>query len=184
MPRYVVLLRGVNVGRGRRVPMADLRHVLADLGGERVRTLLNSGNAVVDLPARPARTANRVAEQVRQGLAARLDVQVPTIVRREADFRAAVAGSPLAGVVTDPSRLLLAFAADAAALQGLAPLAAMAGPGEQLAIGPHAAYLHCPAGIRDGGLGPAVLGPAGRLVTTRNWATTLKLAALLDEDRD
>ncbi len=179
MARYVILLRGVNVGRGRRVPMADFRRELAGLGGEQVQTLLNSGNAVVTLPPRPT---TRLAEQVGQALAAALDVAVPTIVRRAADFRAAVAGNPLAAANVDPSRLLVAFGADAAALQSLAPLAAQAGPGEPLAIGPHAAYLHCPAGIQGGRLGPAVLGPAGRQVTTRNWATTLKLAALLDAD--
>ena len=45
MPVYVALLRGVNVGKAKRVPMADLRIVLAGLACTGVATLLNSGNA-------------------------------------------------------------------------------------------------------------------------------------------
>ena len=46
MPAFLALLRGVNVGKAKRVPMAELRRVLEDLGCTNVATLLNSGNAV------------------------------------------------------------------------------------------------------------------------------------------
>ena len=50
--RYIVLLRGVNVGRAKRIAMADLRKLIADLGYDDVRSLLNSGNVVFTGPAR------------------------------------------------------------------------------------------------------------------------------------
>jgi uncharacterized protein (DUF1697 family) len=43
-----------------------------------------------------------------------------------------------------------------------------------------AAYLSCPAGLLESKVGAAILGKAGRAVTTRNWATVLKLEALLE----
>ena len=46
MPRYVALFRGINVGKAKRVAMADLRELLGELGYSEVATLLNSGNAV------------------------------------------------------------------------------------------------------------------------------------------
>ena len=46
MPAFVALLRGVNVGKAKRVPMAELRDLLSSLGYTGVATLLNSGNAV------------------------------------------------------------------------------------------------------------------------------------------
>ncbi|MEK8228326.1 DUF1697 domain-containing protein [Oerskovia sp. M15] len=46
-PGYAVLLRGVNVGGGRKVLSADLRAVAEDAGFAGARTLLNSGNLVV-----------------------------------------------------------------------------------------------------------------------------------------
>ena len=46
MPCYLALFRGINVGKARRIAMADLRALLEDLGFTQVKTLLNSGNAV------------------------------------------------------------------------------------------------------------------------------------------
>ena len=48
--RQVALLRGINVGKNNRVPMATLRDLLAGLGYTDVRTHLNSGNAVFSVP--------------------------------------------------------------------------------------------------------------------------------------
>lgn len=45
------LIRGINVGRAKRVAMADLRALVTDLGFTHVRTLLNSGNVVFSTPA-------------------------------------------------------------------------------------------------------------------------------------
>ena len=46
MTTFVALLRGVNVGKSKRVPMAEFRMLLSGLGYTDVVTLLNSGNAV------------------------------------------------------------------------------------------------------------------------------------------
>ena len=60
MPTFIALLRGVNVGKGKRVPMAELRDLLSGLGFAEVTTLLNSGNAVFratgSSPAKPCRS--------------------------------------------------------------------------------------------------------------------------------
>ena len=73
--RCVALLRGVNVGGRQRVPMADLRALLAGLGAVEVRTLLNSGNAVFGAAAgAPARSAAKIEGAIRQQLG--LDVPV------------------------------------------------------------------------------------------------------------
>jgi uncharacterized protein (DUF1697 family) len=40
MPRYVALFRGINVGKAKRIAMADLRALLQKLGFTDVRTLL------------------------------------------------------------------------------------------------------------------------------------------------
>jgi hypothetical protein len=43
MTEFIALLRGINVGRAKRIAMADLRGLFVDLGHKNVRTLLNSG---------------------------------------------------------------------------------------------------------------------------------------------
>ena len=48
MLRHVALLRGINVGKAKRLAMADLRAVFETLGYTAVRTHLQSGNVVFD----------------------------------------------------------------------------------------------------------------------------------------
>ncbi len=75
--QQVALLRGINVGRAKRVAMADLRKLLGDLGFTQVRTVLNSGNAVYDGGAvAPAEAAARIEEALvlKLGVAARVTV--------------------------------------------------------------------------------------------------------------
>lgn len=50
MTTYAALLRGINVGGHRKIPMADLRELLKALGWTDVRTYLQSGNAVFTTP--------------------------------------------------------------------------------------------------------------------------------------
>jgi uncharacterized protein (DUF1697 family) len=178
MPRYVALLRGVNVGKGNRVPMAEWRTQLEKLGASRVRTLINSGNAVF---SHAARSGAPLAGRIRAALAEGLDVDVPVIVRSAAEMAAIAKENVLAKTVTDHARLLVVFPADAAALAGLEAIRPLVRAPEKFAIGRHAAYLWCANGSLESEAGKALLGRSGRAVTTRNWATVMKLVALLDE---
>lgn len=174
--RFVALLRGVNVGRARRVPMAELRELLESLGCSGVRTLLNSGNAVFDSwePA-PARHA----ERIRTALLARLDVDTRVIVKSAREMAAIVAANRLARIADDDSRLLVAFTSETTALEDLAALAALVSPPDRLQLGTHAAYLWCANGTLKSKAGAALLGKLGQAATTRNWATVMKIDALL-----
>ena len=176
MAMHVALLRGVNVGKANRVPMADWRALLERIGCRNVVTLLNSGNAVfVANRQAPAKLAARISER----LAQEMGVDVPVIVKTAAQFAVIVADNPFAKSVADPSRLLVAFAQETAALRALAPIAALATPPDHFHLGAAAAYLHCPDGIFTSKAAAGLLGKAGRGATSRNWSTTLKLQALL-----
>lgn len=178
MPLFVALLRGINVGKTKRVPMAELRTLLAELGYTDVVTLLNSGNAVF----RAAKgTPAKHAAQIAAAISSKLKVDVPVIVKSAQELATIVAENPLAATATDPARLLVAFVQDAAALSGLAGIAPLVVPPEQFVLGKHAAYLNCETGILESKAGTALLGKAGKSVTTRNWATVLKLQALARE---
>ncbi len=174
MARFVVLLRGVNVGKGNRLPMADFKALLTGLGYTEVSTLLNSGNAVF---SSAGRSAPKHAAAIGQALEAQLGLRVSTIVKSGAELASIVAGNPLPVPEGDHSRFLVAFVQDAAALQPLNGLQALAKSPERFAIGTEAAYLHCANGILESELGEALL-KLGKAVTTRNWATVLKLVAL------
>ena len=175
MPTYVALLRGVNVGKARRVPMADLREVLAGLGCTEVATLLNSGNAAF---RSTARSASGCATAIARALADRFGFDVPVVVTSAQELGAIVAGNPLRFTAADHSRLLVAFMQDAGQLPSLHGLDPLVVPPEQFAVGRHAAYLLCASGLLESKTAAALLGKAGQAATTRNWATVLKLHAL------
>jgi uncharacterized protein (DUF1697 family) len=171
----VALLRGVNVGKARRIAMIDLRSLFEGLGYGDVRTLLASGNVVFTVPAGERRD---VATHVHEAMKRRLKVSARVLVLTAAELDAAVAGNPLLEVARDPSRFLLTFLADPADRERLLPLARQKWKPEALAVGARVAYLWCAGGILESPVNHAVgrvLGDAG---TSRNWATVLKLAAL------
>jgi uncharacterized protein (DUF1697 family) len=174
--QFVVLLRGVNVGKANRVPMAAFRELLEAQGFSEVRTLLNSGNAVF---RSAGRSAAGHAKAIGAGLKESLGVGVLVVVKSSSEFLAAVAENPLVFPENHHSRFLVAFAQGEAATQRLSVLLPMLAPPERCHIGGHAAYLHCAGGILKSKAGSSLLGKLGREVTTRNWATVLKLKALL-----
>ena len=178
MPRFAALLRGVNVGRGNRVPMAAFRTLLETLGYRDVRTLLNSGNAVFTATTCASRSH---AGRIRRELAGRLALDVPVIVKSAAEWAAIEEENALAHRATDASRLLIAFTPDAKGLATLAPLASLVESPERWHCGAHAAYLWCPNGSLQSKAGAALLGKQGRAATTRNWSTVRKIGALLRE---
>lgn len=176
--RYAALLRGVNVGKNKRVPMAEWKQLLEAQGFSDVTTLLNSGNAVFTYKGRKQPAA--LAEAIRAQLLEALQVEVPVVVKSADEVAAIMAALPwqkeLQSGAADPSRVLVTFAQSAETLKGLSVVAQKAGPKDHWAVGERAAYLWCPEGILESPAGEALLGKAGRSVTTRNWATTLKIA--------
>lgn len=178
MTAFVALLRGVNIGKAKRVPMAEFRKLLAALGHTEVATLLNSGNAVFrSKPGAPARIASEIAVAISRNL----KVEVPVIVKSAQEFAAIVAENPFEVGASDHPRFLVAFTQDTKMLAELAAIASLVTAPERFAIGRHAAYLHCADGILKSKAGEALLGKVGRRATTRNLATTLKLQSLVEK---
>ena len=176
MPTFVALLRGVNVGKAKRVPMADLRALLSGLGYTNVATLLNSGNAVFgSSKGTPAKLASDISAAIEK----KLKVAVPVVVKSATELDSIVAENPIKAGADHHSRLLVAFVQEPKALAGLAAaIKTLVDPPERFAVGKNAAYLLCANGILESKAGVALLGGAGQAATTRNLATVLKLQAL------
>ncbi len=177
MPTSIALLRGINVGRAKRVAMADLRAMLEGLGFTEVRTLLNSGNAVFTIPAG---AIGDPAALIEEALASQLHVTARVFVFSAADLRKIVAGQPLPQFAENPSRAMVTFIPKPADLSKLRPLLKQDWSPEALALGHQAAYAWCPNGLLESPLNTAITRLLKDGGTARNWATVLKLAALVD----
>ncbi|MBC7619006.1 MAG: DUF1697 domain-containing protein [Candidatus Saccharibacteria bacterium] len=128
MTSYVALLRGINVGKGNRVPMADLRALLYELGYSDVVTLLNSGNAVFCTSSAPSAAH---AKRIALAITGKFGLDILVIVKSATEFSAVVQGNAQANA-TDHSQLFAVFAQEAEALGGLASLTPLVVPPRSL----------------------------------------------------
>ena len=176
---HVALLRGINVGRAKRVAMADLRAVVEDLGFTGARTLLNSGNVVFAATATTLKRGDP-ATRIERALVARAGVAARVTVLVAAEVAAILAQNPLVREARrEPARFLVAVLRDPADRARLAALAREDWAPEAIALGPRCAYLWCPDGILDSRLVTALDRALKDGATSRNWATMEKLQALL-----
>jgi uncharacterized protein (DUF1697 family) len=176
--RAVVLLRGINVGRAKRIGMAPLREALIARGYGDVVTHLQSGNAVLDTELdEPALVAD-----VHACIAEAFGHEIDVVVRTAAELADVVAGGPVAlpaGVELDPARYLVTFLPVVPAPDAVAAVP-VAGPGEGAwGVTGRELHLWLPDGVLDTPVGgwrwPRLLGCTG---TGRNWTTVQRVAAL------
>jgi uncharacterized protein (DUF1697 family) len=173
--RQIALLRGINVGKAKRIAMSDLRDVVESLGYTDVRTLLNSGNVVF---TSVAAERGDPAARIEQAIEKKLGVSSRVTVITAAELAAAVKANPLGKVADNPSRYLIAVWQTAADRKRLEPLTKKDWTPDAFALGKRVAYLWCPNSILDSPLAVAVGRELRDAVTMRNWATMTKLLAL------
>jgi uncharacterized protein (DUF1697 family) len=175
MATRIALFRGINVGKAKRIAMADLRTMFEALGFTGVRTLLNSGNVVFDA-GRDSTAAD--AKRIADALIVHTGVAANAVVLSADALDAAIAGNPFLQRMDDPSRMLVGFIAEGADRALLRTLVESA-VDEHVALGADALYLWCADGILESAFAAKLVGPKFRdLVTSRNWSTVLKLQAL------
>jgi uncharacterized protein (DUF1697 family) len=168
----IALLRGINVGRAKRVAMQDLRDLFVGLGCKNVTTLLNSGNVVFSGPPAVSEARLEKAFAERFGFSSRI-----TLVAGS-ELITAVEENPIEEI-PDPSRFLVAFLKGPESFDRLRLLEKQPWHPDVLAIGSRAAYLWCDEGVLDSPLNKSVAKALGDSVTARNWTTVLKLRALV-----
>ncbi len=163
----VALLRAINVGAGRKVPMADLRALFASLGAHRVHTYIQSGNVVYD--------GELDATVLRAALGARFGFDIPVIVRPAAVLRALQNPWP----DEDPKIVGVVFLGAAPAPERLAKLdRARIAPDELVGDGAEL-WLRCPTTFAETKVTVDWLERSlGTSATIRNARTVAALAAM------
>ncbi|HEY3380193.1 MAG TPA: DUF1697 domain-containing protein [Vicinamibacterales bacterium] len=176
MTTYIGLLRGVNLAGHKKVAMSDLRTLLAALGFEEPRTLLQSGNMVFRGATRPAADLERLLEVETER---RLGVRTEYHVRTSVEWQEVVARNPFTSQASrDPAHLLVLCLKQAPpAGAGGALQAIVTGP-ERVHVDGRHAYIVYPDGVGGSRLTTAMLDRALGRGTGRNWNTVLKLALL------
>ena len=180
MPVAIALIRGINVGSTRSLPMQTLRELCEEVGMKEPRTLIQSGNVVFNWSGKGLAGAAANLEEAIEG---RVGFRPGVVIRTRDELGAAVDANPFPKrAAEEPGKVLVMFlkgvppAGAGAALEGLKR------GREQIRLAGKELYLDFPDGVGKSRLSLASLEKAcGVPGTTRNWNTTLKLLAMAGE---
>jgi uncharacterized protein (DUF1697 family) len=176
--RQIVLLRGINLGPNRRVPMAELRALFTEAGYEGVRTYVQSGNVVLESDAAPAELEQRSQELI----AERFGIDVPVVARTRDELAAVVADDPFDDVVTEPKRYQVSFLSAELDPKVASRLQELKAEPEELVVAGRHIYAWHPEGVARSKLWNRLAGAGlGVTATARNWITVRTLLEMADE---
>lgn len=178
MTHRIILFRGMNTG-GVRAPVGEQRAMAEAMGLKNPRTLLASGNLVVE----SGRTTATLEADIEAEMERRFGVKVAAMVRTPEQWAGLIAANPFAGEAADqPARVVAMVMKDGIKAGALEACRALAEGGEAVegrtGSGGDVLYFWFPNGQGESGIfkkaTPRMLG----MGTGRNWNTVLKLAAM------
>jgi uncharacterized protein (DUF1697 family) len=176
--RLVALLRGINVGGNRKVPMAELRSIAVESGFTQVETYINSGNLIFDSGKRSAaKAATHLEAAIHEHFGFALDV----IARTDKEWEAYAAGSPFPKAARDrPNLVMIGLSKLPLGSDTAARLRERTAENERVEVVNGAIWVDFGGGAGRSALTPAWFDKAaGSPVTLRNWRTVLKLGEML-----
>lgn len=171
---FVALLRGINVGGNRKLPMAELRALAGDLDFADARTHVQSGNLVFGARGAPA----ELERALETAIEARFGFAVPVVVRAGAVFH--TYAPPAAFAAVPPNLLHLALAKGPLPAAAAKELAQYCKAGERVQIVGDAIWIDFAGGVAGSKLTSAVLDRTfGSTVTARNWKSVQAIKVLV-----
>jgi uncharacterized protein (DUF1697 family) len=188
MATHIALLRGINVGGGKKVVMAELREVVASLGHAGVSTYIQSGNVLFSTQETDSAA---LAAGLERAVAGKLGVQAGVVVVSRDELARVVADNPYPDE-EDPRKVHAVFlprepeAGLAGSVAAAQDQAAAKGSHDTASLIGRVLYLHTPDGYGRSELAVLLSRSAGPMSarqsgTARNWATVTRLLALCDE---
>lgn len=178
MTAQIALLRGINVGSHKRIAMADLRGLLADLGYSDARTLVQSGNIVLTA----AIPSDHLARELEQEIAGKLGVETPVVVRTREELAAVVALDPLGDVADEHKLYQVSFLSAEPGSAAMEKIAQVDVAPERFVHVGREIYAWHPEGIHSSRLARLLTDKRlGVTATARNWKTTTKLLEMAEE---
>ncbi len=173
MPSYVALLRGINVGGNRKLPMAELVKLFVGAGCSDVKTYIQSGNVVFE--STPT-AAIKIPKAVGQGIQKKYGFDVEIVIRSAAELSAVVKMNPLLKAGVDPKTLHVSFLSGKPSAAQVASLDPDRSPGDSFKLLGSEIYLLLPHGVARTKLTNQYFdSKLGVTSTLRNWNTVLAL---------
>ncbi len=178
MTRYVALLRGINVGKNKRIAMADLRALCEAEGFAGVRTLLQSGNVVLDSDLAAGTVESRMSAAIER----ETGHAVAVVVRTKAQLAAVVKHDPFSSIADPLKFYSVSFLAAKPKAGVLNSVDAAELEPERFELHGRELYMWMPEGQIKTHLSKVLTDKLlGTATTNRNWNTVLKLHEMTQE---
>ena len=176
---YIALLRGINVGGNKKVPMEELRNAFGKLSFSSVKTLLNSGNVLF---TSEETDIHDLQKKIEEHLEKTFGWKIDTFVYPQEKLQQLIAAEPFQGVVVTPeTRLYVTFIGSDAKESNLRiPYTSQDG-NFSIRMMKDSILFSVLTLTKDGDtlkLMDLIGKEFGKNVTTRNWNTVKKLAAV------
>ncbi len=175
MTTLIALLRGINIGGNRKLPMKELAVLLTELGLRDVQTYIQSGNVVFR-----GNTKDRaaLAAKISSAIEAKHGFAPQVLLLDAAELRKAMANNPYPEAEGTPVSLSLLFLAETPSHPDLKALEALRISSERFKLVGKVFYLHAPDGFGRSKLAANAERLLGVPATGRNWNTVCKLAEM------
>ncbi|QJT04834.1 DUF1697 domain-containing protein [Streptomyces asoensis] len=177
---YAALLRGINVGGSRKVPMAELRTLLEGLGLGDARTHLQSGQAVFSSGHGDEES---LAAELTAAIERHFGFAVGVIVRDHAYLKAVADACPFPAAELEGKQLHATYFSTPVDAERYAGIDQAAHLPEEFRLGDRVLYLYAPEGLGRSKLAEQLSRPRlnkGLIATTRNWNTVVKLVEMTE----
>ena len=173
--RYIAILRGINVGANRKVPMADLKVLCGNLGFKNLQTYIQSGNIVFEL-AQPE-AIPELQDKLQQAFTKTFGFDIPVLIRTAEEWAETIEKNPfLKEENADIDRLHLTCLKEIPAPELLEKIKAFQYLPDRYEIIGREVYIYCAAGYGTSKLtNPFFESKLKVQATTRNWKTVMKL---------
>ena len=178
MTVFVALLRGINVGGKKKLPMKEFVSLCTGLGLSDVKTYIQSGNVVF----RSDETDEKVlSAKISDAIAKQHGFSVPVLTLTRSALQAAIEANPFPEAQSEPKTLHLYFLAARPLAPAIDRLDACKKENERFQLIDNVFYLHAPDGIGRSKLAAKVEQAMGVSATARNWRTVEKIMTIAND---
>ena len=177
MEKFISILRGINVGGQRKIPMTDLKSLYEDLGFQKVITYIQSGNVIFE--------SNKISvdaleQMIEKKIAEIFNMTVPVIIRQLSEMKNVAANNPFLKMKEiDIDKLHITFLNEIPGRDIVLNIKGYDYPPDKFIIKNKEVFLYCPGGYGKTKFSNNFFENKLKVkATTRNWKTVNKLVEL------
>lgn len=175
MNKYIVLLRGINVGGHNKLPMADLRTLLTSNGYTNVSTYIQSGNILLTSTKEHYCISKHIKELINKAFG----YNIPVLTLSVSELKSCFENNPFLNNVEDIKFLHVTFLDNVPETTTLDALNINVYNNDEFKIKGRFVYLHTPDGFSKTKFSNTQFEKQlSTTATTRNWRTVSKLISL------